>query len=531
MTRRRAAVRPLLEALEGRRLLSARLNGLLGQYFDDAGFARLAMERTDAAIDFDFGTGAPVDVMGEDTFSAKWAGTLVAPAAGEYRFAVDADGPATLRVRGIDALARSIRLRAGQAVDLELAYHHDIGPARVRLLWQVPGAASFETVPAGALRATRSPDVTFQNPVAAVGADPFVTRHGDQYVYVRSDGRSIRVAMGRALQEVFAAPAQQVWAAPPYGPLSQNVWAPELFFLDGHWWIYFAADDGDNANHRMYALKSAGGDPQGPYEYAGKVAAATDRWAIDGTVLEHGGRRYFLWSGWEGFADGQQDLYIAEMSDPATIVGDRVRIGTPQLDWERHGLPINEGPQILQEGGRTHVVYSGSGFWTQQYALGRLTLDAGGDPLDPSAWREHPEPVFAGNEHARGVGHASFTPSPDGREWWVAYHAHDDAAWFGGGRDVRLQRFAFADGVPIFGEPVAPGARLDQPSGTPRLYDLPPEAPEPAAAVPAIRRGLVRRPIDLFADYRAPQRRAVTEALFNAAFTGKLNSWSFSDSR
>ena len=72
-----------------------------------------------------------------------------------------------------------------------------------------------------------------------------------------------------------------------------------------------------------------------------QLAATTDRWAIDGTAFEWQGGLYFVWSGWPGTTDGQQNLYIAEMRNPWTLRGDRVLISTPQYSWEKFGLPIS----------------------------------------------------------------------------------------------------------------------------------------------------------------------------------------------
>ncbi|MEO5957748.1 MAG: hypothetical protein ABIR80_01385 [Opitutaceae bacterium] len=83
-----------------------------------------------------------------------------------------------------------------------------------------------------------------------------------------------------------------------------------------------AASDGDNATHRMIALAVEGEDPTGEISalaelYTGDdVAGGTNnRWAIDGTILELAGQRYFLWSGWTDDRD-EQWLYIAEMKNP-----------------------------------------------------------------------------------------------------------------------------------------------------------------------------------------------------------------------
>ena len=48
----------------------------------------------------------------------------------------------------------------------------------------------------------------------------------------------------------------KVWTAPPSGPRSRQIWAPELHFLRGRWYLYYTASDGVDANHRHYVLES-----------------------------------------------------------------------------------------------------------------------------------------------------------------------------------------------------------------------------------------------------------------------------------
>jgi GH43 family beta-xylosidase len=71
---------------------------------------------------------------------------------------------------------------------------------------------------------------------------------------------------------------------PEFGPNCNAVWAPELHRIGNRWFIYFAADNGKNKYHRMWALESERGtDPLGPYHCCGQLE--TEGWAIDGTVL------------------------------------------------------------------------------------------------------------------------------------------------------------------------------------------------------------------------------------------------------
>ena len=305
------------------------------------------------------------------------------------------------------------------------------------------------------------------NPIVRSGSDPWVILWRGEYLYCRVYGNN-RIAVGRArrLRDIGAAEPPVVWTPPGGTPYSENVWAPELHRLGGRWYIYFAADDGHNVNHRMYALEGASSDPQGPFEFRGKVADASDRWAIDGTVLRlEDGSLYFVWSGWVGGENVGQNLYIAPMRSPLEVSGDGVRLSTPEHDWERVGAPhVNEGPQVLRSGARLFIIYSASGSWTDDYCLGRLTYQGGG-VCRPGAWVKERAPVFSKTREDFGPGHASFVQSPDGAEDWIVYHAarHSGAGW---DRDVRAQRFGWhADGSPDFGRPVPPGVPLRPPSG------------------------------------------------------------------
>src|ERR1051325_11242177 len=188
---------------------------------------------------------------------------------------------------------------------------------------------------------------TFMNPVIADGADPWVIFADTNYFYTQTTGGQVTIRKSPTLTGLgFASP---VTVFTPSAPNNKDVWAPELHFLRGKWYIYFAADNGNNANHRLYVAEANTSDPQGAYTSKGKIYdPANDRWAIDGTVLEKDdGSLYLIWSGWPGTSNTRQNIYIAPMSDPWTISGPRVLLSTPALDWEVYpdsSLPlINEG--------------------------------------------------------------------------------------------------------------------------------------------------------------------------------------------
>lgn len=308
---------------------------------------------------------------------------------------------------------------------------------------------------------------SYTNPLTDDGgtyADPWLIRAGTKYYYCSaSPDNSIVIKQSDDPTTILESESKPIWNAPVNQNYSKEIWAPELHYIAGRWYVYFAADDGDNANHRMYVL-AGGTDKQNPlaekFTFKGKVAAKTDRWAIDGTVMTLNDKLYFIWSGWEGNENVAQNIYIAKMSDPTTISGERVLISEPDQPWERHGEPyVNEGPEILKHGDTVSLVYSASGSWTDDYCLGLLAL-TGDDPLSQSSWQKKTKPVFKKTDTVFGPGHASFITSPSNQAY-IVYHA---AAEQGSGwdRNIRMQPFEWSkSGRTDFGQPVAPETKLE----------------------------------------------------------------------
>jgi GH43 family beta-xylosidase len=319
---------------------------------------------------------------------------------------------------------------------------------------------------------------TFTNPIFNSGADPWMVWGNGEYYYVRSARNGVALQHGKNLDDLKQSQPVTVWSAPEGTMWSREIWAPEMHFIDNKWYVYFAADNGQNRNHRMYVIENSSPDPlAGTWVFRGKVADKSDRWAIDGNVFRFRDKLYMTWSGWEGDVNGQQNLYIAEMSDPCTISSDRVLISTPSFPWETIGdlnnpddvphVNVNEGPAALVHGKRLFIIYSASGCWTDSYCLGMLTFK-GGNILDASSWKKNPDPVFKGlaDAGAYATGHNSFFKSPDGKEDWILYHANPSPGQgCGRFRSPRAQKFRWnRDGSPFFGEPVKTGTPVILPS-------------------------------------------------------------------
>lgn len=314
----------------------------------------------------------------------------------------------------------------------------------------------------------------FYNVIMQTGADPWVYKHTDGYYYnAFANGSGVMIRRAKTISGIEAGERRLTWSPVKDTMYSSNVWAPEMHYLmdtDGQykWYIYFAADNGSNANHRMYVLENSSADPMtGTWEFKGKISDSTNRWAIDGTVLTVGQKHYFIWSGWEETDGSFQNLYIAEMSNPWTISSERVLISTSEYDWESTPARINEGPQVTVKGDTINLIYSANGSWTDSYCLGLITAKTGSDLLNPASWVKKDKPVFSSANGVYGPGHHSIVSSPDGTEDWIIYHA---ARWPGSGwtRKVHTQKFTWnADQTPNLGAPVDPNTPIAVPSGEP----------------------------------------------------------------
>lgn len=300
---------------------------------------------------------------------------------------------------------------------------------------------------------------TFNNKLAENGNDPWVILKDGIYYYCYSGDGGVWVAKSDSISEVGSSGGVRVWT-PEDENYSKEIWAPELHYLEGKWYIYVAADDGDNFNHRMLCLEGTSDDPTEPFIFKSVMRAKTDRWAIDGTAMEYGGQLYFIWSGWQGSQNVDQRLYIARLENPWTIDGERTEISFPLFNWEcKGGTPhINEGPTALELNGQMHIIYSASGSWSDEYCLGMLTLN-GDDPLNPDSWTKSKEPVFSKTDKIFGPGHASFTTSKDGSQHFIFYHANEESGSGWGGRKLWAQEFTLDENNhPVFGSPLPAGS-------------------------------------------------------------------------
>ncbi|HQR38894.1 MAG TPA: DUF1800 family protein [Blastocatellia bacterium] len=124
--------------------------GLKGDYYDTKDFNSFKFSRTDATVDFDWGTGTPDVRINPDTFSIRWTGSVLPQNSETYVFYTLASDGVRLWVNGqllIDDFvvhntpierSASIALTAGRFYDIKLEYFENFNTAQVKLSWESP---------------------------------------------------------------------------------------------------------------------------------------------------------------------------------------------------------------------------------------------------------------------------------------------------------------------------------------------------------------------------------------------------------
>lgn len=307
---------------------------------------------------------------------------------------------------------------------------------------------------------------TLKNPIVEQRADPWVYKHTDGYYYFTAsvpEYDRIEVRRSKTILGLGNAEPVVAWTKHEDGIMSANIWAPEIHFIDGKWYIYFAAARKDAIfDHRMYVIENDSQNPlEGNWVEKGQVRTAWESFSLDATTFFHQGNLYYVWAQKDPEIEGNSNLYIAKMVNPWTLTGPQVMITTPQYHWEKIGFLVNEGAAVLKRNGKIFISYSASAT-DYNYCMGLLSADEDTDLLNPKSWKKSPEPVFQTNEENSqfGPGHNSFTVSEDGSQDILIYHARNyreivgDPLW-DPNRHTRAQVFTWnEDGTPNFGTPV-----------------------------------------------------------------------------
>lgn len=309
-------------------------------------------------------------------------------------------------------------------------------------------------------------------PTRALGqsGDPCIVYDNEtEYYYaLYSAPKNDRVILYRAktlaeLGTLDTADGKEIYVAGENAEIKHKLYAPEIKKMDGKWYIYASGatsmedkNDGASASIRLFCLEAVSDDPYGDYKF--KAFLNPDIWAIDAHPFNYEGQNYIAFA---RIRSGNI-ISIAKLSNPWTIdTESKVSvIATPTYDFETISGSINEGPfTFVSPDGRLFMLYSANSVTSGKYCLGILEF-TGNDILSKTSWTKHKEAVLESSDAIKSPGHCSVFMSPDGTEYWLAYHYQSS------GRKLGVKPFTFDEtGFPVFGEPLASGSYVFAPSG------------------------------------------------------------------
>jgi predicted phage baseplate assembly protein len=140
--------------------------GLEGAYFNDGSFSKQVLTRTDATVNFNFGTAKPDPSVTSGVYTIRWDGWVYAPAAGTYTFYTLSPNGVRLWVNGVLLINNwvmppnpveqqgSIQLGSTFApatkFDIKLEFQNAGGTGSIQLWWLGPGIPK-QIIPASRL--------------------------------------------------------------------------------------------------------------------------------------------------------------------------------------------------------------------------------------------------------------------------------------------------------------------------------------------------------------------------------------------
>ena len=280
---------------------------------------------------------------------------------------------------------------------------------------------------------------TYPNPFIPERADPFATRGPDGSFYFTASYPAFgdaehgydRIILRKSDSFGGLACAEEkiLWKAPAAGVCSRHIWAPEIHFIGGRWYVFFAAGDSDNVwNIRPYVLRCMGDDPYSD-EWSSPVrteALPSDTqsfrsFSLDMTYFSNRDRHYLIWAQ----SIGDSSLFMAEIdpAEPWKLTSAPILLTKPEYDWEKVRFRVNEGASVLKTADKIYVFFSASGTGSE-YCIGRLSADADADLMNPENWYKLPHPVLSTEDLVgeSGPGHNSFVIDEKG-DLLLVYHA------------------------------------------------------------------------------------------------------------
>lgn len=326
------------------------------------------------------------------------------------------------------------------------------------VLWGAAIVTACSNRPKGA---SAEGGVAYSNPLPVAFGDPFILSASDGKYYMYGTG-GVERGFGAYSSDnlgdwhfegrVYAGDQPGSWTV-------KNYWAPEVYEMEGRYYMFFSADWKENPTDELenFRIGVAVADrPTGPFiEISDGPLFDPGYPIIDANILQHEGRTYLYYSRccyknpvesevaeWARAQNLFQEIeeswvYGVEIAnDFRSVIGEPVLLlqppstmDDPQTEWESRSVTSGEvnrrwteGSFAFAEGGKIYMMYSANFFGGENYAVGYAVGD---NPLGPFVKAENnpilEKDIDSGGE-VTGTGHNMLFRSKDDGKIYTVYH-------------------------------------------------------------------------------------------------------------
>lgn len=312
-------------------------------------------------------------------------------------------------------------------------------------------------------RSEKSPShpVTYTNPLPVAFGDPFILSASDGKYYMYGTGGTEKGFVAYSSGNLADwQPEGVVYTGNQPGSWTvKNYWAPEVYEIEGRYYMFFSADWKENPTNELENFRigvAVADNPTGPFlDVSDKPLFDPGYPIIDANILQHNGRTYLYYSRccykhpvesdvarWareqQFFHEIEESwVYGVEISnDFTTVRGEPVlllqppaAVDDPQTEWESRSVTSGEvnrrwteGSFAFQHQDKIYMMYSANFFGGEHYAVGYAISD---NPLGPFVKAPN-NPVLekntAGGGDVTGTGHNMVFRSKDLHKMYCVYH-------------------------------------------------------------------------------------------------------------
>ncbi|MFC1573840.1 glycoside hydrolase family 43 protein [Candidatus Latescibacterota bacterium] len=245
-------------------------------------------------------------------------------------------------------------------------------------------------------------------------ADPFILFENPYYYLYATgraqDGRFIQIYRSKdIINWEFVRGAVERGAEGSWN--RKNFWAPEVYKIDGLYYLYYTAStEGTPQNTGNRVGLAVAKSPGGPYKDRGVVIPHA---SIDGHLFrDSDGVFYMYYTIEHGNSDGLKagQIFVDRMLSLEKVAGNPVPLITEHT-WQ-------EGPCVVVDNDRYILTYSTENWKDETY---KVRWAVGRSPIGPF---EEQGILLQSTEQVRGPGHHAFFTGPK-NESWIAYHGWD----------------------------------------------------------------------------------------------------------